>query len=613
MRNIHKRYFTDTYYDTGLLADIKLEYPDDYNFGYDCVDDIALNDPGRKALIWLNEFGEEHIFTFADIKYWSDKVANYLLSQGVGKGDMVLTILRRHYQFWFVAPALAKIGAVMVPATFMLKEHDVVYRVGAADISACICTDIGDIADVIDAAADQCPTLTRKFIVAADQSDGSGPSQSGPNAVCALRCERPGWQDFNAGAQAASSVFEKHQTAVLEPMLMYFSSGTSGNPKMVLHNHAYSLAHISTAKLWQNVKSDGGVHFTIADTGWGKAVWGKLYGQWLMESCVLTYDFDRFVADDIAAVVARYNVSTLCMPPTMYRMIMQADSGRYDFSSLRYCCTAGEALNPDLYQAWEKLTGLKLTEGFGQTETIVTVCNSLHMQPKPGSMGKPIPLYQTSILDADDNPVQVGETGEICIAYPTEEEGTTVLYAGAPMDASAAARLPRTAEGRLAPPAGILMEYYRDRAKTVAAIHNGWYHTGDVAWPDEDGYFWFVGRNDDVIKSSGYRISPFEIESVLITHEAVRECAVTAVPDQLRGSAVKATVVLNPGYTPSELLVKELQNFMKRETAPYKYPRIIDFVDELPKTVNGKVRRAEIRQKDAASTEHELAPEEYGG
>ena len=585
MRNIHQRYVRETYDDQGLLETFPVECPPDFNFGYDVVDDIAENDPDRRAMVWCNPEGEEHVFTFGDMKEWSDRTANFLASCGIGRGDFVMVILRRHYQFWFVATALAKLGAVMVPATFMLKEHDLEYRLQGAGIKAVIATSCGDIADVVDNVAASCPTVQAKILVngaggGLTPRDGTGalvvaadagpvgPALSGPDGVCAAPGERAGWKDFNAGVRAASADFARRETAAAEPMLMYFSSGTSGNPKMVLHDSAYALAHLVTAKHWHDVRPDG-IHFTIADTGWGKAVWGKYYGQWLMEACVFTYDFDRFHPSEILSLIGRYRITTLCCPPTMYRLMMQEDVDAFDLSSLEYSTTAGEALNPDLFDFWKEHTGLTIYEGFGQTETPLTVANLVGSTPRSGSMGKPVPLYDVEIQRDDGGRCNTGETGEICIR----------------MD-------PR--------PAGIMMEYYRDAEKTAEAIHDGWYHTGDTAWCDEDGYFWYVGRNDDVIKSSGYRIGPFEIESVLLEHEAVRECAVTGVPDPVRGAAVKATVVLAPGFAGSDELTRELQTWVKRQTAPYKYPRIVDYVDELPKTVNGKIRRVAIRQADDA-------------
>lgn len=592
MRNINLRYVDETYAPDGQLETFSVHYPDNFNFGYDIVDDIAVNDPDRRAMIWCNPEGEEHIFTFADMKRWSDKTANFLVDQGIKRGDYVLVVLRRHYQFWFVATALAKIGAVMVPATFMLKEHDLEYRLNGASISSIICTSVGEISQIADNVIDECPTVTSRILVNGAgggttkyDDEGNliavagtvGAALSGEEGICAASIERKGWVDFNSGVRAASEVFERRDTVAADPMLMYFSSGTSGNPKMVLHNSGYAVAHLITAKHWHNVQPDG-VHFTIADTGWGKAVWGKYYGQWLMEACVLTYDFDRFNAGEILSLISKYQVTTLCCPPTMYRLMMSENFDAYDLSSLQYSTTAGEALNPDLFNFWKEHTGLTIYEGFGQTETPLTIANLKHSTPRSGSMGKPVPLYDVEIQRDDGSRCNTGETGEICIRME-----------------------PR--------PAGIMMEYYRDPEKTANAIYDGWYHTGDTAWVDEDGYFWYVGRNDDVIKSSGYRIGPFEIESELLEHEAVRECAVTGVPDPVRGFAVKATVVLADGFKGSDELTRELQAWVKHRTAPYKYPRIVEYVDALPKTVNGKIRRVAIRQKDGADLKSPKLPE----
>lgn len=592
MRNINLRYVDETYAPDGQLETFSVHYPGNFNFGYDVVDDIAMNDPDRRAMIWCNPEGEEHIFTFADMKRWSDKTANFLVDQGIKRGDYVLVVLRRHYQFWFVATALAKIGAVMVPATFMLKEHDLEYRLNGASISSIICTSVGEISQIADNVIDECPSVTSRILVNGAgggttkyDDEGNliavagtvGAALSGEEGICAVPIEREGWVDFNSGVRAASEVFERRDTVAAEPMLMYFSSGTSGNPKMVLHNSGYAVAHLITAKHWHNVQPDG-VHFTIADTGWGKAVWGKYYGQWLMEACVLTYDFDRFNAGEILSLISKYQVTTLCCPPTMYRLMMSENFDAYDLSSLQYSTTAGEALNPDLFNFWKEHTGLTIYEGFGQTETPLTIANLKHSTPRSGSMGKPVPLYDVEIQRDDGSRCNTGETGEICIRME-----------------------PR--------PAGIMMEYYRDPEKTANAIYDGWYHTGDTAWVDEDGYFWYVGRNDDVIKSSGYRIGPFEIESELLEHEAVRECAVTGVPDPVRGFAVKATVVLADGFKGSDELTRELQAWVKHRTAPYKYPRIVEYVDALPKTVNGKIRRVAIRQKDGADLKSPKLPE----
>ena len=544
MRNINLRYVDEKYDENGILIDYKLKWPENFNFGYDVVDDIAVNDPNRKAMIWCNPQGEERVYTFADMKRLSDKTANYLMSVGIKKGDKVLVILKRHYQFWYVITALHKIGAIIVPATFMLTKMDLEYRINSASIKAAICTDQNGVPEALDS-AENIPSLEIKMIV---------------------NHPREGWRFFDEEMESASEKLERQDTKATEPMLMYFSSGTSGYPKMVLHDHLYSLGHLLTAKHWHNVDPEG-IHFTIADTGWGKAVWGKYYGQWFMEACVFVYDFDKFDPAEIMDIIGKYHITTLCCPPTMFRFFINAGLEGHDLSSLKYCCIAGEALNPDVFNNWKQATGIMLMEGFGQTETTLTIANIKGMIPKPGSMGKPSPQYVVDIVDENGESCPPGQTGEIVIQSEPK-------------------------------PPGLLMYYYKNEEKTKAAIHDGWFHTGDVAWKDEDGYYWYVGRNDDVIKSSGYKISPFEIESVLVLHPAVLECAVTGVPDPIRGQVVKATVVLKKGYEPSEELKKELQNFVKKETAPYKYPRALDFVKELPKTVNGKIMRAKIRKDD---------------
>ena len=544
MRNINLRYVDETYDENGLLDKYTLKWPENFNFGYDVVDDIAVNEPDRKAMVWCNPSGEERIFTFADIKRLSDKTANYLMSLGIKKGDKVLVILKRHYQFWYTIIALHKIGAIIVPATFMLTKMDIEYRINSASIKAAICTDENGVPDAVDS-AENIPSLEIKMIV---------------------NHSREGWRFFDEEMESASEKLDRQDTKATEPMLMYFSSGTSGYPKMVLHDHLYSLGHLLTAKHWHNVDPEG-IHFTIADTGWGKAVWGKLYGQWFMESCVFVYDFEKFDPAEIMDIIGKYHITSLCCPPTMFRFFINAGLEGHDLSSLKYCCIAGEALNPDVFENWKKATGIMLMEGFGQTETTLTVANLKGMIPKPGSMGKPSPQYELDIVDENGQSCAPGQTGEIVIRADPK-------------------------------PPGLMMCYYRNEEKTKATVHDGWFHTGDVAWKDEDGYYWYVGRNDDVIKSSGYKISPFEIESVLVLHPAVLECAVTGVPDPIRGQIVKATVVLKNGFEPSDDLKKELQNFVKKETAPYKYPRALEFAKELPKTVNGKIMRAKIRKED---------------
>ncbi|MDR0883854.1 MAG: AMP-binding protein [Oscillospiraceae bacterium] len=545
---LHKQYVEETLDERGIVVDYKFKNYENFNFAYDCVDAIALREPDRRAVVWCNPEGEEHVFSYGDLKRESDKVANLLRAHGVQKGDKVMVILKRHYQFWFTILALHKLGAVVIPATFLLKPHDVEYRCNAAGVKVLICTGTGDVAAAIDEALPNCPTVETKFMV-----NGN----------------RAGWLDFDALRAEASADWTRVPTKASEPMLIYFSSGTTGNPKMALHAHTYALGHMSTAKYWHNADPNG-LHFTIADTGWGKAVWGKLYGQMLLESSVMVYDFERFVPAEILQVCEKYGVTSLCCPPTMYRMLLTADVAGFDLGALKYCTTAGEAMPPEVFHTWREQTGHSIMDGFGQTETTLMICNMVGTAPKPGSMGKPLPHYHADIVDEDGQTCPQGQTGEIVIRTDTAD--------GAPL--------------------GLFTEYYLDPARTAEAWHDGIYHTGDTAWVDEDGYIWYVGRNDDIIKSSGYRIGPFEIESVLAEHPAVMEAAVTGVPDPMRGNLVKATVVLRPGYEGTEELKKELQEFVKKQTAPYKYPRILDFVPELPKTVNGKIRRSEIRAAD---------------
>ena len=543
-RGINERYVDETYDENGLLKTFKIHYPENYNFGYDIVDDIAVNDPDRVALVWDSCEAPERTFTFADIKRLSDKTANFLSSLGIGKGDMVMLILRTRYQFWYTMVALHKLGAIAIPATYMLTKHDIEYRVRAADVKAIICTNQTQISQNVESCTDM-PSLKYRILVGE---------------------HRDGWIDFDAEVEKASEVFERRETKADEPMLMYFTSGTSDNPKMVLHAHTYSLGHILTAKHWHRVDPEG-LHFTVSDTGWGKAAWGKLYGQWIMESAVFVYEYEKFNPSDILDMIEKHRITSLCCPPTMFRMYMNAGLEGHDLSSLKACNIAGEALNPHTFDTWKQATGLTLMEGFGQTETTLTVATLRGMKAKPGSMGKPSPQFKVDIVDEDGNSCPPGVNGEIVVSVEP--------------------RVP-----------GVMLEYYRDPEKTAATIHDGWHHTGDVAWKDEDGYYWYVGRNDDIIKSSGYRISPFEIESALMLHPAVLECAVTGTPDPVRGQVVKATIVLRDGYEPSDALKKEIQVFTKKETAPYKYPRVVEFVKEIPKSFNGKVRRVEIRNKD---------------
>ena len=544
MRNINLRYVKETYDENGLLKHLDIDCPDDFNFGYDIVDDIAVNDPERVAMVWEHENGECRRFTFADIKRLSDKTCNYLASKGIGKGDFGMLVLKHSYQFWFICVALHKMGAIAVPATFMLKSHDIEYRIDAAGLKAAIVTDDDDIIESFEGAGN-IDKLACRFTV---------------------NGHRDGWLDFDREMEECSEAWERVPTKRTDRFLMYFTSGTSGNPKMAVHDYSYPLGHILLAKHWQQVEADG-LHWTVADTGWAKNAWGKFYGQWIMEAAVFVYEYDRFEPHHIMNMIEKHRITTFCCPPTMFRLYLNAGIEGHDLSSLKNCCIAGEPLSPDTFNTWYKATGLKLMEAFGQTESSVIVGTFKGMTPKPGSMGKPSPQFRVELLDKEGNPVRPGEEGEICV--------------------SISPRVP-----------GIFVEYYRDEVKTNETLRDGWHHTGDVAWKDEDGYFWYLGRNDDIIKSSGYRISPFEIESVLVEHPAVLEVAVTGVPDPIRGQLVKATIILREAYKPTDELKKELQQFTKSRTAPYKYPRVIEFVDAIPKSISGKVRRVVIRNRD---------------
>ena len=550
-RDINLRYVDETFDPNGLLKTFSVHYPDNFNFGYDIVDDIAVNDPNRRALVWCDDKGHEKIFTFADIKRLSDKTANYLTSKGVKKGDMVLVILKHNYQFWYVSVALHKMGAVMIPATYMLTKHDIEYRINSASVKAAIVTSDAPVYNEF-LKAENIPTLKFKAIT---NVEWNGPVE--------------GFDDFDKGVEEASEDWKKVNTHVRDMMLIYFTSGTSGNPKMAVHDFSYPIGHILTAKHWHCVVPDG-LHWSVAETGWAKNAWGKLYGQWIMEAAVFVYEYDgRFEPKTVLDLIEKYRITTFCCPPTMFRMYCNAGLEGHDLSSLVHTNIAGEALNSDTFDKWYQATGLKLMEGFGQSESTVIVGNLRGMEPKPGSMGRPSPQYKVDIIDPDGKSCPPGTVGEIVVGIEPH-------------------------------PAGIFIGYYRDRIKTRETLFGGFHHTGDLAWKDEDGYYWYVGRNDDVIKSSGYRISPFEIESVLLKHPCCLECAVTAVPDEVRGQIVKASIVLRDGFEPSDKLKKELQNFVKHETAPYKYPRAVEFVKELPKSVSGKIKRVDIRNKDKA-------------
>ena len=542
MINIHQKFCKETFY-SGSLIDFEPIYEESFNFAYDVIDAIALATPTRRAMVWCNDKGEEHTFTFSDISKYSNMAANMFLSLGIKRGDKVMLVLKRHYQFWFAVLGLHKIGAIAVPAVNQLTKKDFLYRFKTAEIQALICTVDGDVISNAEEAISEYSNL--KFIMS-------------------VNGKVKGWRCFDEDIKKYSCKINRQGTKCTDPMLLYFTSGTTGMPKMVCHDFTYPLGHIVTAKYWQSVVPDG-LHLTISDTGWLKSMWGKLYGQWFMEAGIFVCDFDRFNPANLLPLFSKYQITTFCAPPTMFRLFIKENIQKYDLSSLKHVTIAGEALNPEIFKRFYEATGIKPMEGFGQSETTAILFNSVGTEPKPGSMGKPSPAYDVDIIDRNGNSVDPGEIGEIVI---------------------------RTDKGK---PCGMFNGYYNDKKKTNYAWNNNIYHTGDTAWKDEDGYVWYVGRTDDIIKSSGYRIGPFEIESVLLEHPSVLECAVTGVPDKIRGQIVKAAIVLSHGFKPSESLKKEIQNFVKHQTAPYKYPRAIDFVDAIPKTATGKIIRSAIR------------------
>ena len=528
--------------------------PENFNFAYDVMDAWAEEKPDGLALLWTNDQGEEIRTTFAELKEQSDQAASYLMSLGIGKNDPVMLILKRRYEWWVIMLALCKIGAIVIPATHMLTKKDIVYRNTRASVKAIICVDDAYVTSQIQLAMADSPTVKQYITV----TDHGKPIPEG------FRDWQSEWK------QAPKFVRPAFVNENDDTMLMYFTSGTSGEPKMVAHDYLYAMGHLTTGVFWHNLH-EGSLHLTVADTGWGKAVWGKFYGQWFAGATVFVFDHEKFNADTLLRQIGKYHVTSFCAPPTIYRFMIREDLSKYDLSSLEYCCTAGEALNPAVFDKLKEKTGLTIMEGFGQTETTMTLGTFPWMTPKPGSMGIPNAQYHIDLLRADGTSCEDGEKGEIVIRVGDKK------------------------------PIGLFKYYYRDEELTREAWHDGIYHTGDMAWRDEDGYYWFEGRIDDVIKSSGYRIGPFEVESALMTHPAVVECAITGVPDDIRGMVVKATVVLGKEWKDKagEDLVKELQQHVKKVTAPYKYPRIVEFVDELPKTISGKIRRVEIRKKDA--------------
>ena len=540
---IYKK-FIDRTVENGQLTKISFKGEDKFNFAFDIVDELGKTKPEKLCMLPLSEDGTERRFTFQDMKKESARAANYFKALGIKKGDRVMLVLKRHYQFWFSILGLNKLGAVAIPATNQLLEKDFTYRFTAGKVKAVICTADGDVAEAVDAAAAKCPDVTCKILV-----NGS----------------RDGWHDFNEEYGMYSSRFERTEDSPCgnDPLLMFFTSGTSGYPKLAAHNHKYPLGHFITAKYWHQVNPEG-LHFTISYTGWAKAIWGKLYGQWLCEAATFVYDFDRFDAEKILPLFAKYNITTFCAPPTMYRMLAKQDLSRFDLSSIQHASTAGEALNPEVFRQFQKATGLDIMEGFGQSECTLTIGNLSGGDHKLGSMGKPVPLYDVHLLDVDGNEVDPGESGEICIDISKGLPcGLSYGYEGSPE---------------------ITAETWRD----------GFYHTGDLAWKDEDGFYWYVGRADDVIKSSGYRIGPFEIESTIMELPYVLECGVSAAPDEVRGQVVKASIVLVKGTEGTDALKKEIQDYVKRRTAPYKYPRIVEFRTELPKTTSGKIIRKKL-------------------
>ncbi|MDR1754068.1 MAG: AMP-binding protein [Eubacterium sp.] len=544
----YKKYVDIGHDGEGVINSISFSCPENFNFSYDIIDKYAELEPDRRALIWTDVNGNERVFTFSDLSEYSGRTANLFLKSGIKKGDKIMLVLKRNYQYWFAVLGLAKIGAVAIPATHMLTAKDYIYRFENAGVTGIVATGVNpEILENVDAANKEMGGVLKNRFVA-NRGD----------------VRKEGWVDFDAEIESQPYFLDRIQTSDRDMMLLYFTSGTTGYPKMVSHSYRYALWHVQTAT-WHNINPES-IHLTVADTGWAKAAWGKLYGQMILGATVFVYDYDRFVPSEMLKIIEKYKVSSFCAPPTLFRFFIKEGLNGYDLYHLKYCTIAGEALNPEVYEQWLKQTGIKLMEGFGQTEVTLLTANFPGMNPKPGSMGKPTPMYKIDIVDENGISVPVGETGEIVVKAQYGDDG---LFDG----------------------------YYMNSEMTENIWKNGIYHTGDTAWADEDGYYWYVGRNDDIIKSSGYRIGPFEVESVLITHPSVLECAVTGEPDPTRGQVVKATVVLAKGYEASEELKKELEEHVAANTAPYKKPRFIEFVNELPKTISGKIRRIDIRGK----------------
>ncbi len=543
-KRVWENYILPVEDDNGVLKEISFKNDEKFNFAFDVMDKIAEDHPDKLALLHIANDKTERRFTFSEIKRASNQTANYFKSLGIKKGDKVMLVLKRHYQFWFSMLALHKLGAIAIPATNQLKEHDITYRLNKAGVKMVLCTADGEVSSEIEKSVKDCKTVEHLVMVGG---------------------KKDGWRSFDEEYSLYTGKFARSKECACgdDIMLMYFTSGTTGNPKIAMHNFKYPLGHFITAKYWHSVNPDG-LHLTVADTGWAKAAWGKLYGQWLCEAGIFVYDFDRFDANEIMPMFAKYNITTFCAPPTILRMMIKQDLSNFDLSSIEHMTTAGEALNPEVFRQFEQATGLQIMEGFGQTETTVALANLAGTKSKLGSMGKPVPLYDIELMDSDGKTVPVGEVGEIVI---------------------------KTANGK---PNGLFVGYYEDKEKTDECWHDGYYHTGDTAWRDEKGYYWYVGRVDDLIKSSGYRIGPFEIENVIMELPYVLECGVSAEPDEVRGQVVKASIVLVKGTEPTEELKKEIQDYVKTHTAPYKYPRVVVFKDELPKTTSGKIQRNKL-------------------